>query len=103
MTRANAVASRKETVSKKCSAHTSLEIRLLGLFRVAVDGVPLEERRWGRRAAKQLIKILALQPRHQLHREQLMELLWPAEDADAAANSLHKALHAARRALEPDL
>jgi DNA-binding SARP family transcriptional activator len=38
-----------------------------------------------------------------MHREQLMDLLWPEVNAKAAANDLHHALHTARRTLEPDL
>ena len=32
-----------------------------------------------------------------------MELLWPEMDPESAANNLNKSIHAARRALEPDL
>jgi DNA-binding SARP family transcriptional activator len=56
---------------------------------------------------KTLVKLLALQPlRHlsrQMHREELIELLWPGLDSEQGLNNLHKALHAARRALEPEL
>ena len=66
----------------------SLEIHLLGPFRVTVDERAIEERRWSRRKPKLLVKLLALQPHHQLHREQAMELLWPDLDMEAAANNL---------------
>src|SRR5262245_25477282 len=89
--------------SSESSISGSLEIRLLGSFRVFLDGSPVEGRRWSRRKAQSLVQLLALQPHHQLHREQIMEMLWPDLDVEAAANSLHKALHAARRVLEPDL
>ena len=46
---------------------SSLEIHLLGPFRIIVDGSPVEDRRWSRRSAKLLITLLALQPHHQLH------------------------------------
>lgn len=68
-----------------------------------VDGRPIDERLWTRRKAKSLVKILALAPNHQLHREQLMEMLWPEAEPELAANNLHKALHAARRVFEPEL
>jgi hypothetical protein len=48
----------------------SLSIRLFGPFRVIVDGTPIDETRWGRRKAETLIKLLALQPQRQMHREQ---------------------------------
>jgi len=49
-----------------------------------------------------MIKLLAVQPGHALHRDQLIDVLWPKVDSDAALNSFGKALHAARRALEPE-
>ena len=81
----------------------ALEIRLLGRFRIAVNGVAVEERVWTRRKSKTLIKLLALQPQHRLHRDQILEFLWPEQEPDAALNNLHKTIHAARRALEPTL
>src|SRR2546426_7681732 len=80
-----------------------IEIHLLGPFRITVDGRAVAEQHFTRRKPKQLIKLLALQPNHQLHREQAMELLWPDSDPESAANNLHKAIHQARHALEPEL
>ena len=84
-----------------------LIIHLFGPFRVVVDGLQVDDQQWGRRKSKTLLKILALQPlrqsSRQMHREELIELLWPGGDAEQGLNSLHKALHAARRALEPGL
>src|SRR5206468_10652516 len=45
----------------------------------------------------------AITPGHQLHREQVLEILWPEVEPESALNSFGKALHAARRALEPEL
>src|SRR6266850_5757366 len=81
----------------------SLEICLLGPFRVVVDSRVVTERQWSRRKPALLIKLLALQPHHQLHREQLIELLWPDSDPESTINNLHKAIHLARHALEPAL
>src|SRR6185503_3090181 len=78
---------------------TRLEIFLLGTFRVLVDGK--EAVQWQRQKPKSLVKLLALQSNHQIHRELAMETLWP--DSDSAANNLHKAIHLARHALEPHL
>src|SRR5438477_4205040 len=88
-------------MSKKLIAPSRLEIHLLGPFRVRVDGRMVEERQWLRPRPKLLIKLLALQPHHQLHREQVMEALWPELEPDSAANNLHKTLLMARRCLEP--
>jgi len=88
---------------EESSSGGSLEIYLLGPFRVVVDGRVVEERQWSRRKPALLIKLLALQPHNQLHREQTIELLWPDLDPESAANNLHKAIHMARHALEPEL
>lgn len=47
------------------------------------------------------MKVLALAPEHRLHREQVMELLWPDSGMKAASNSLRQVLYAARRILDP--
>ena len=46
--------------------------------------------------------MLALAPGHRMHREQLMEALWPDRDPAAAANNLNQVVHAARRVLGAD-
>lgn len=79
------------------------EVFMLGAFRLSIDGATVDERLWVRRKAKTLVKLLALQPNHQLHREQLIEYLWPEQEPESAINNFHKTIHAARRALEPDL
>lgn len=73
-------------------------IRLLGGFEVSVDGTVTPERGWRRRTAASLVKVLALAPGHRLHREQVIDLLWPDEPAADASPKLHKAAHYARKA-----
>ena len=90
-------------MSNRMKLPSTLNIHLLGPFRAAVDERVVEEHHWSRRKPALLVKLLALQPHHQLHREQVMEFLWPDLDVDAAANNLNKSIHAARRALEPEL
>ncbi|TGS35784.1 hypothetical protein EN825_34715, partial [Mesorhizobium sp. M8A.F.Ca.ET.182.01.1.1] len=46
-----------------------------------------------------LVKLLALARRHRLHREQVMDALWPDLEPEAAAGNLRKAVHFTRRAL----
>jgi DNA-binding SARP family transcriptional activator len=53
------------------------------------------------RKARSLVKLLALAPGHRLHREQVMETLWPDSGIRKASNNLHQILHAVRRTLEP--
>jgi DNA-binding SARP family transcriptional activator len=81
----------------------SLSIHLFGAFRLRVDDKPVEGRRWSRPRPKLIVKLLALQPHHQLHREQVMDILWPELGPDAAARNLSKAIHVVRHALEPGL
>jgi DNA-binding SARP family transcriptional activator len=81
----------------------SLRINLLGGFSVQRGGSVVPESAWQRRSAKTLTKLLAAHPRHSLHREQVLEILWPNASPHSALNSFGKALHAARRALEPGL
>jgi predicted ATPase/DNA-binding SARP family transcriptional activator len=74
-----------------------LGIQLLGAFSVWVAGEQVPDGMWRLRRAKSLVKLLALAPERRLHREQVVEQLWPGEDA--SGNSLHQVLYTARRAL----
>ncbi len=75
-----------------------IRIRLLGRFEVAVNGGPVADSGWTRRHAATLVKLLALAPGRRLHREQVLDAVWPDDDIDAAVPKLHKAAHFARRA-----
>jgi predicted ATPase/DNA-binding SARP family transcriptional activator len=55
---------------------------------------------WRQRRAAAVVKLLALAPSHRLHREQVIEALWPELDGEAAANNLRVAMHRARSRLE---
>ena len=79
-----------------------LRLRLLGGFGADVDGVPVPPAAWQRSSATELVKLLALQPGHRLHREQVVDLLWPDLDPASGTRRLNKALHFARRALAAD-
>lgn len=76
-----------------------VEIDLLGGFSVRVDGRTIPATDWRRRHAAALVKLLALAPRHTLHREQVIDALWPDVGIDDAPPRLHKAAHYARRSL----
>ena len=80
-----------------------VEVVMLGRFAVRVDGSEVPAQAWNRRNAASLVKLLALAPRRQLHREQVIDALWPDVNAPADAGPrLHKAAHFARRVLGPD-
>ncbi len=79
---------------------STVHVRLLGRFEVTVDGTAVPAARWTRRHAASLVKVLAMAPGHRLHREQVIDLLWPEEAAAEALPKLHKAAHFARRAID---
>jgi len=78
----------------------TVRVWLLGGFRVSVGERVVGEGEWSLRKAKSLIKLLSLAPGHRLHRERVMDLLWPNLPPESAANNLHRTLHAARKAME---
>src|SRR3954464_10782699 len=78
----------------------SVQVKLLGGFEVVHDGVPVAAEAWVRRHAAQLVQLLALSRDRRMHREQVVDALWPGLPWDDAAPRLHKAAHYARRALD---
>lgn len=78
----------------------SVVINVLDAFAVQIDGTPVVDAAWARRDAAALVKVLALAEGRRLHREQLIDRLWPELDVDAAGPRLHKAAHYARRAMD---
>jgi len=82
------------------SPRPELGIYLLGGFRVAVGEMTVDEAVWRLRKARGLIKLLALTAEHRLHRELVIDALWPDRHPAAASNNLRQALFVARRALD---
>jgi len=79
-----------------------IHLRLLGGFQVSVGTERIVgENDWRLRKAAGLVKLLALAPNHRMHRERMMDLLWPELDLRPAANNLRYALYKARQILEP--
>lgn len=64
----------------------ALRVCLLGGFRIRMGAWTIEASSWRLRKAQTLIKQLALASGHRLHREQLLDALWPDPDPKAAAN-----------------
>ena len=79
----------------------AVRVWLLGTFRVSVGSRTIEQDQWRLRKAASLVKLLAIAPTHRLHREHVMDLLWPALGKKAASNNLRRVLHFARRTLDP--
>jgi DNA-binding SARP family transcriptional activator/tetratricopeptide (TPR) repeat protein len=81
----------------------SVQVRVLGGFEVVRDGLAVAADAWSRRQAAQLVQLLALARDRRMHREQVVDALWPGLSWDTAGPRLHKAAHYARRALDdPD-
>ncbi len=74
-----------------------VRIRMLGGFDVQVDGVAVPAGAWRLNKARSLLKLLALAEGNRMHRDAVVDALWP--ELGASTNNLHQALHAARRAL----
>ena len=77
----------------------AVAVTLMGGFGVAVDGVPTNRRGWARRDTVALVKVLALAPGHHLHREHVMDLLWPDESTGGVrpASAQGRSLRPTRR------
>src|SRR5689334_9260164 len=76
-----------------------LTIRALGGFEVRRGDDVVLGTTWRRRKAQSLIKLLALQPGRRMHREQVLESLWPDLSPEAAANNLSQNIHHVRAEL----
>lgn len=74
-----------------------LTLYLLGRFAVEYGGTPVPASAWRRRRPVDLVTALALSPGYVLHREELIDRLWPDKDLDAGANNLYRTLHDLRR------
>ena len=77
---------------------TPVRCSLLGRFQLQIDGVTIGPDDFERRSGAELLQLLALAPGRRLHREQIMEALWPGARVTSAANSLRKAATFARGA-----
>lgn len=76
-----------------------LMVELFRRFRVLVDGQEVDPERWPGRRSAELVQLLTLSEGSRLHREQVMEALWPDLSLQAAAANMRKAAHHARQAM----
>ncbi len=76
-------------------------IRTLGGFGVLVSGVQVPVSAWQSRVAREILAMLAISRGRSLHREVVIERLWPDEDLAKAANRLSVALSTIRGVLDP--
>src|SRR5215212_1913155 len=85
----------------RSGAPEAIRVKLLGGFSVSVGSRMIQHNEWRLKKAAALVKLLGLAPGHRLHRDQIMDQLWPDSGRKAASNSLRSTLHAARTALDP--
>ncbi len=90
---------RRRDLDVGADVHGYVHVRLLDGFGVLVNGTPRPAGRWTKRYAAALVKLLALSPRGRLHRDRVVDALWPDATLDVALPRLHKAAHYARRDL----
>lgn len=78
-----------------------LTVRAFGNFAVWRGKELIEERAWGRRKCKRLLKYLALAPNHTLSKDAAVELLSADAEPQAANANFYRTLYNLRRVLEP--
>jgi DNA-binding SARP family transcriptional activator len=78
-----------------------LLIHGFGNFAVRRGSHLVEEREWGRRKVKRLLKYIALSPEHTLPKDIALDLLWGDTDPQAANANFYRTLYNLRRVLEP--
>ncbi|MGC4874812.1 BTAD domain-containing putative transcriptional regulator [Micromonospora sp. DT43] len=81
---------------------TQVTVRTLGRFEVFVDGSQVSAAAWQSRKARDLLRILAARRGRAVPREQLGEMLWPAQDPGRVSHRLSVALSTLRGVLDPE-
>jgi DNA-binding SARP family transcriptional activator len=74
-------------------------LRCLGGFTLIIDGRPVDDS-VAKPMERAALHVLAMRAGESVHREQLMEMLWPGADRDAGLHRLQVAVSALRRLLE---
>ncbi|WP_148572906.1 BTAD domain-containing putative transcriptional regulator [Nocardioides caldifontis] len=89
---------RPEPTPPPATAATLTTIRCLGAFEIEVEGavVPVDALR---PLPRSLLMVLALRHGHDVHREDLIEALWPQSTVEEASHRLHAAASSVRRCL----
>jgi LuxR family maltose regulon positive regulatory protein len=74
------------------STSPALSVFALGSLRIVRDSGPIPESAWVRKKARTLFGYLLCSRPRGVHKEQLMELLWPGADAQRSAHGLQVVL-----------
>jgi DNA-binding SARP family transcriptional activator len=78
-----------------------VSIGVLGGFRVLIGGKPLSATAWQSKKARDIVKMLIARRGKPLHREVLIDQLWPDDDSSKAGSRLSVALSVIRGVLDP--
>ena len=96
-----AVRARAIAASAYHEAATGVTVNVLGGFSVLEGGLPVPTSSWQSKVARDLLKMFAINRGRPIHREVLIERLWPGEFGEKASNRLSVALSAIRNAVDP--
>ena len=93
-------AARRSADQMEARARPSLAIQTFGGFTVRRDGVPMSETAFGRQKSRVLLAALCC-ARGAVHREALLEWLWPDLAPERGLRALQTTVYELRKALEP--
>ena len=88
----------RQDTHKPSPQQADVALRCLGWFSLTINGHEVDLDRL-RPLPRTLLQMLAIQHGHNVHREVLIEALWPGTAPDVAAHRLHVAASSVRRAL----
>jgi ATP/maltotriose-dependent transcriptional regulator MalT/DNA-binding SARP family transcriptional activator len=92
---------RRVLASLESRRQPHLAVRTLGGFAVVRDGEKVPSAEWQSRKARDLLKMLVANRGRPLHREVLIDRLWPDESTEKGSNRLSVALSTVRSVLDP--
>ncbi|RIK44682.1 MAG: transcriptional regulator [Chloroflexi bacterium] len=84
------------------SARAAVRVQTLGGFRVWCNGEEIPVTAWGREKAIHLFQYFVTMRRQFVHKEQIIDRLWPDMDIDRGDRDFKVALNALNKALEPN-
>lgn len=84
------------------SALEGVHIHTLGGFGVSISGAQVPLSAWQSKVARELLGMLVAARGRPIHREVLIERLWPGDDPSKASNRLSVALTTIRSVLDPE-
>lgn len=96
-----AVENQMESLLAK-KAMASIQVQTLGNFQVWRAGDLVNPKEWGRDVSLQLFQFFVTnRQRHGLHKEQIVDRIWPEVDLKAGQQNFKVALHGVNKVLEP--